>query len=186
MITPDKSGRLGKLESDRYLGKILAFVEQYERCKGIYKRGDGVVADERLLHEVIRKTHDDLFRYTQAYNFTQQINSPNHFKQAGHLAFWLRRLRPLSFDDEAAQVIDGHSNMSASYLAKASKYLNDEFSLLIGAYISVEGERSEGKEPTRNYLRGDILHDMIVICRYKSVSPHALTLFYRACFDSDT
>lgn len=121
-------------------------------------------------------------------------NEPNlakgldHFKQAGHLAFWLRRLSPLI---EAIDATDSLQDAGSYGLDKAGiafrdllkPYANEYLAFDLGYQIInyYEHARKDRKAVTVK-LNNDYYQTVCHFMKFKNVSPHALHLIYKSLF----
>lgn len=126
----------------------------------------------------IEKLHDDIG------------STPRHFKQCGHLCYWLRRQAPIQRVYPKQSVLQTHGK---EYFQEFSDVETDRSILLLlyhnefmafdtGLKIcrSYEARRHQ-KEVKLNYDT----HYLKVACQFlqeKNVSPHALTLIYKSLF----
>lgn len=112
---------------------------------------------------------------------------PNEVKQAGHYAFWIRKLKPLrivnleSLADEVRQLskikmVDGDINrvqdIVTPILARRL-FINETFALL--AAIGIAGEGGHYVE-----MSAKPFHDLVVSLRYHSFSPSAISALLMA------
>ena len=114
------------------------------------------------------------------------VEQPNHFKQAGHFGFWIRKLKPLrvidlkNFQDLFCQlrdedIITGRLN-HIKYEPPASRcrFVNEVFGVLVAIGII---KSSEGTAPE---LTENDLHDLVANLRYHSFSPSAFAAILEA------
>jgi hypothetical protein len=95
------------------------------------------------------------------------IRHPNPAKVAGHIVFWFRRIKPLSFSDDTPAKCFAVNEMTALWL---------------GLAICNTHRGNESKEVLR--LPPRIAKDWIFSLRYNSHSPHALATAFEL-FASD-
>lgn len=137
-----------------------------------------IMADRKILDEV----------GARAALTIGQVNmkEPNELKQAGHIAFWIRKLKPLSIIDPAdmAAIIEemalkglvrGAVQSAQSVAKKPMRflYVNEFFALLAAIGIC----RDARKEVT---MPANVIHDIAVSLRYHSFSPSAITAMLSA------
>lgn len=120
-------------------------------------------------------------------NLTEGLD---HFKQAAHLIFWLRRMSPL------VELVDTTSNLADSeglplttdevafraiLLPYHNEYLAFDFGFqIIKFYELGKSDPSERAETIQ--LSADYYRTMCHFMKYKTVSPHAINLIYRSLF----
>lgn len=114
----------------------------------------------------------------------------DHFKQCGHLAFWLRRLSPIveSYDtlqnlgdSQGYPLNDDEKAFRKLLLGYVNEYLAFDYGYQICKYYEIgqEGgsERAQSLAPDREYYQ-----TMCQFLKYKNVSPHAMHLIYKSLF----
>lgn len=112
----------------------------------------------------------------------------DHFKQCGHLAYWMRRMAPIvEYDDHIVKYESGEEIYKDEMRARkllfeyGTEFIAFDFAFQICFYYESErtDRHTEFKAPllTPNYLR-DICH----MLKFKHVSPHSMTLIYRSLF----
>lgn len=136
------------------------------------------------LHEAHGAWRNDLDRVgTNEKNLDEGLD---HFKQAGHLAFWLRRFCPIT---DALCSLDGASPSvdNERWRKFLFSYSNEYIAFLIGFNISQFYERFKSSlvENPRAFevsVRGEYMNMICHFLKYKTVSPHALTVIYKSLF----
>lgn len=130
-------------------------------------------------------------RLLEAHNLWEQdltnmsitdSEEPDHFKQAGFLAYWLRRRVVVERSAEA------EGKPEVIYRDDFLQYANEWCSFLVGFHICLPFEA--GRTPTTERLhelrtirlRPQYLRDIAVLLHHKNVSPHSLYLIYRSLF----
>jgi hypothetical protein len=114
----------------------------------------------------------------------------DHFKQCGHLAFWLRRLSPIVEahdtmqnlgDAEGYPLTDDEKAFRKLLLGYCNEYLAFDYAYQICKYYELGkqggSERAAALVPTREYY--------VTACqflKYKNVSPHAMHLILKSLF----
>ena len=158
-------------------GKFREFIRQeydYEvgRC-GLSPR-----LSRAALHDVHQCYRHDIRRLDKK----MKTSSPDHFKHAGFLAYWLRRHNPIrgwnsdSRDDVLAPVKKEERDFLLNY---RHVYL----AFWLGYKICLFYERetiSEGQ--TLPVLNKSYTESVCYLMKYKSISPHAMWLIYRSLF----
>lgn len=109
-------------------------------------------------------------------------DTPDHFKQAGFLAYWLRRRVVIEKSAEA----EGKSPVI--YQDDFLEYSNEWCAFLVGFRICLPFEAARTPGPARMEqlqtlrLKPEYLRDLAVLLHHKNVSPHSLYLIYRSLF----
>ena len=113
------------------------------------------------------------------------LDDPNEIKQAGHYAFWVRKLKPLrvvNLDEmvlacnqlEATGLLKGAPTVSQAIVPPGRRlYVNETFALLAAIGIAREGNY-------RIELTAKEFNDLAVSLRYHSFSPSALSAILMA------
>lgn len=115
---------------------------------------------------------------------------PDHFKQAGHLCYWVRRTRPVT--DIEVIVKSTKTDLSPNDAYKEEydlffNYINEYLGLDLGFHTVLFYHLYDKKNP-RHASRGmlpswDFIECTSHFMNSKNVSPHALFLIYKALFD---
>lgn len=114
----------------------------------------------------------------------------DHFKQCGHLVFWLRRMSPVvSVVDLTASIQDGHEfhlrdedRMFRDFLMA---YMNEYLSFDLGFQICKRYEIDSGHDGAGDVTLTPEYYAMAChFMKYKHVSPHSLSLVYKSLFFS--
>jgi len=108
------------------------------------------------------------------------MEQPNEIKQAGHYAFWIRKLKPLTVVD-LNQLKEAVDELAEQALLKGKieavqgtvppsrrRFVNEMFALLSAIGIAKAGNYNIEMTSTK-------LHDLAVNLRYHSFSPSALS-----------
>lgn len=114
----------------------------------------------------------------------------DHFKRAGHLAFWLRRMSPIvEFVDETQNIADGGEyeldNRENDFRDLMAGHANEYIAFDIGFQfckfyeIAIGSTRANSINLDEDYIR-TTCHFM----KYKQVSPHSLFMIYKSLFFS--
>jgi hypothetical protein len=109
-------------------------------------------------------------------------DTPDHFKQAGFLAYWLRRRVVVERSAE------GEGMPEVIYRDDFLRYCNEWSAFLIGFRICLpfEADRLRGEARMQDLhtfrLNPEYLRDLAVLLHHKNVSPHSLYLIYRSLF----
>lgn len=110
---------------------------------------------------------------------------PNHFKQAGHYAFWIRKLKPLSVADTDAYqnafdyfrekgLIQGEMAVIMRHVPKVrGSYISEIFAII----VAIGMVRRYGVELD---LNKDRINDLAVNLRYHSFSPSSFSAILEA------
>jgi hypothetical protein len=115
------------------------------------------------------------------------IHQPNELKQAGHYAFWIRKLKPLKIVDlvelretivelEKLSLIKGSIDQVQSIQCPspdASMFINELFAIVAAIAICRTGKFTVNMET-------QAMHDLATTLRYSSFSPTALSAILQA------
>ncbi len=115
------------------------------------------------------------------------IHQPNELKQAGHYAFWIRKLKPLKIVDlvelretivelEKLSLIKGSIDQVQSIQCPspdASMFINELFAIVAAIAICRTGKFMVNMET-------QAMHDLATTLRYSSFSPTALSAILQA------
>lgn len=114
----------------------------------------------------------------------------DHFKQCGHLAYWLRRLSPVVECLDVSQNIQDSEGYPLTedgvvfrkfLLGYMGEYLAFDFGFQIVKFYEMDqanpGQRADTLNLTDDYIRA-----ACQFLKYKHVSPHALHLIYKSLF----
>lgn len=120
-------------------------------------------------------------------------NEPNldqgldHFKQCGHLAFWIRRFTPLiELQDPTKNLGDAEGYPLSEYAIKFRKLLagygNEFLAFDFGFQIVRFYQKGLGSPrgdftPTQDYVE-TVCHSL----KYKAASPHSMHMLYKSLF----
>lgn len=114
----------------------------------------------------------------------------DHFKRAGHLAFWIRRMSPVveahdltgNFSDpKCAELDDNQKALKALLFGYANEYIAFDFGLAFCKYYELA--KHGGSERAANLkLNDDYFKVMCHFLKFKNVSPHAMFLIYKSLF----
>lgn len=116
-------------------------------------------------------------------------NGLDHFKQCGHLAYWLRRSSPIvEFLDSsgayATEVghLDEYGEELRTLLYKyGAEYLAFDFGYQICLFY--ERNKAEATERAKSLvISGDYIEMVCNFLKCKNVSPHSLSLIYKSLF----
>lgn len=176
-------GRLQAIEADE--NEFLAFYSEYSEDILHLARLFPRLSRPRVL-EAHGAWTKDLERVGANENKLQ--DGLDHFKRAGHLAFWLRRMSPIvEFVDETTNIADGaeydlmkHEHEFRDLMAgHANEYMAFDIGFQYCKFyeLSVGSKIAEGIELSEDYIR-TTCHFM----KYKQVSPHALFMIYKSLF----
>lgn len=136
----------------------------------------GITINRSIAYDVIRKTFEDMLRYRKSYNPHQNITTPDHFKEAAHFAYWIRRLKPFGFE------ADPEHQVNLEYQENFVRWINERIALHIMEFICVQGEIQHHRSPQTFRFPESLKNDFLHMFRYKHVSPHALMLILRSTF----
>lgn len=113
--------------------------------------------------------------------------NPDHFKQAGHLAYWIRRVRPISnlevinVDSKAdMSPEDAYADEYRLYFNYGNEYLAFELGYHLSLFYILFAATKPGRIVTPSW---DFIECTCHFLNAKNVSPHALFLIYKGFFD---
>ena len=117
----------------------------------------------------------------------------DHFKQAGHLAFWLRRMSPLieayeiegNYQDGQTYDVNGLAiDFRRLLFAYGNEYLAFDFAFqIVSFYEHSRSDRTGNGTAVR--LSRDYYETICHFLKFKNVSPHALHLIYKSLFNGN-
>jgi hypothetical protein len=147
-------------------------------------RLDPVLSKARL-YEVRGAWKNDLERVSS--NERNLSEGLDHFKQCGHLAFWIRRFTPLiEFHDQTKNIGDSEGYPLSDYELKfrallagyGNEFLAFDFGFqIVKFYQSGLGSKRANFMPDQDYVE-TICHSL----KYKAASPHSMHMLYRSLF----
>lgn len=118
----------------------------------------------------------------------------DHFKQAGHLAFWIRRMGPVTEamdlladmpPEEAEKKLGGVGADYREFLfAYCNEYLAFDFGFNLCRFYELAQEPASDRAKELR-LGEDYLRLACNFMKYKTVSPHAMMLVYKSLLLSD-
>ena len=138
----------------------------------------------------LRDTHfawrDDLKRVQERE--TRLKDGLDHFKQCGHIAYWLRRNSPITDYRDLSLIFEGPDQLypDEQEFRKVlenygGEYMAFDFGLQICQYY--EFERTDRIEKPRSpKISTEYMMDVCHMLKFKHVSPHSLYLIYRSLF----
>ena len=144
---------------DWFIGHIGPLLENLGIAKDL-----SVYIDALVAQDVVKCYFDDMDRYTKY----SPIDHPNIYKKMGHLAFWIRKLKPIIKVEPINEEL--------------SHRINEIFALTLAMFyckFGTENVQKLGKDPI---ISDKLWHDLLYFFRYKSVSPHALTMLLNAIY----
>jgi hypothetical protein len=120
----------------------------------------------------------------------QLHNGLDHFKRAGHLAFWIRRFTPVvELVDLTESIADAEGYPPTDAEIKFRKlltgYLNEYLAFDLGYLLCSFHEQAKegGSERARKLVLDDDYYRQIChSLKFKTVSPHALAATYKSLF----
>ncbi|NEU11300.1 hypothetical protein G3T14_04065 [Methylobacterium sp. BTF04] len=114
----------------------------------------------------------------------------DHFKRAGHLAFWLRRMSPIvEFVDETMNIADGGEytldESELKFRDLIAGHANEYMAFDIGFQYCKFYELSVGSKIAGTLdLSEDYIRTTCHFMKYKQCSPHSLFMVYKSLFYS--
>lgn len=164
------------------LNKISDYAEFVEFVRGGYKQeAEKAYLEPRFSDDLFHDAHQSyLWDIERLEN--NMHTSPDHFKQCGHLAYWLRRNSPvLSWDKQRDDCDLGQEQKECRRFILDFGRAFHAFAL--GYHICWSIERNKEKAfPMPPNLSHKRLTHICYYMKYKSVSPHAMGLIYESLF----
>ncbi|KQO42487.1 hypothetical protein ASF08_12850 [Methylobacterium sp. Leaf85] len=120
-------------------------------------------------------------------NENQLEEGLDHFKRAGHLAFWLRRMGPVvDFIDYSVNIADGIeynlSEKEADFRDLMFGHANEYIAFDIGLQYCKFYEPQTSLRAQGITLSDDYTRTTCHFLKYKQVSPHSLFMIYKSLF----
>lgn len=144
------------LQIEDFFSQWIKYMTKSENLKGT------IDIDMAICEELVYRYYEDLYRYeTISY-----IKDQNIFKRMGHIAFWTRKLHPLKLYPEQGDTLS----------EKIAPFVNERFAFML-ACICIEMETCIQIKFDENFIQDFIYH-----LRYKSVSPHSLSMLFHALY----
>ena len=142
---------ISKLDWVKFLFAILGTVEDHLGCP------DTLLLDRDIVREIAERARETVGSYNK--------ESPNVPKIAGHIAFWVRKLKPVSFEQ----------NATAKFLA-----VNELVSLYAAlAFCDQYHERRSQHHRSVIYrLSPRVIVDWATTMRFHSHSPHSTAMTF--------
>ena len=154
------------------LGKIKAVATHY-----------GFKADSSTIDPLIIK--EIAFRYNKEIeNRKKQKGYPDAFKQAGYLAFWIRKLKPLRCTaSRVALINEAFAYFAGLAIIDSVHPGSPQVSRRVKRDPTGSGftdtDFQDGKDRAREKFEKELMYSM----RYRPVSPHAMGLVYYAIWN---
>ena len=109
--------------------------------------------------------------------------TPDHFKNAGFLAYWLRRRVVVEI---ASRVGKGGTDKQTHFIGFANEICAFVVGFRLSLYFHYRRRIESGPDASKFLvnieLQDDLRHDVVTLLRHKEVSPHALYLIFAALF----
>ena len=108
--------------------------------------------------------------------------SPDHFKHAGFLAYWLRRHKPIREwpPESTDQMVTPRQEEARAFLVEYGHvYLAFSIGYKICLFYERESVSVDRASPT---LNKNYTQSVCYLMKYKSISPHAMGFIYRSLF----
>lgn len=137
---------------------------------------NNITINQSIAYDVIRKSYEDMLRYRKSFNPYNNIEMPDHYKEAAHLAYWIRRLRPFGFDPDPTHPVN------LDYQKEFIRWINEQLALHFMEFLCITGEKLHSNTPKSQKFPHNLKKDFLHMFRYKHVSPHALMLILRSTF----
>lgn len=176
-------GLLEEIEQDeqKFISFISEFTEKALAEAGLFPR----LSLARLI-EAKGAWKNDLHRV--GGNEPKLENGLDHFKRAGHLAFWLRRALPIvEYVDTTQNLGDAEGypldEQQKKFRELIAAYGNEFIAFEIGYQFCKYYEVAAGSERASNLILGeDFIRTTCHFFKFKSVSPHAMFMVYKSIF----
>lgn len=119
----------------------------------------------------------------------------DHFKQCGHLSYWLRRFSPiiefvdLDFGESERPMTAGEIALRTLMEGYSNEYMAFDFCFQICRHYEAESLERTSPRAKTIILSNDYYKLVCHFMKYKHVSPHAMHLVYKSLFffnDMDT
>ncbi len=108
---------------------------------------------------------------------------PDELKQAGHIAYWIRRCQPvIDIVPEKETLPDKRDERYHLLLRYGNELLAFDFGFNICALRNCPIEPDGSRRVSMTGITPDYIHTISHFMKNKSVSPHALFLIYKALF----
>lgn len=146
--------------------------------------------EPRLVYQRVIEIHgawiNDLQRISE--NEKNLDKGLDHFKHAGHLAYWVRRQAPvfeatdiqLNISDSPGYDLSDNESALRDLLFA---YLNEYLAFDLGfQFCKIHDLGRPGSRAKELVLNEDYIRTMCHFLKYKNVSPHALFLIYKSLF----
>lgn len=144
----------------------------------------------RLVYQRVLEIHgawvNDLDRISE--NEKNLDKGLDHFKHAGHLAYWVRRQAPVYEATDNLLDLGDSPGYDLSENEKALRnllfaYLNEYLAFDLGfQFCKIHDLNRAGSRAGTLVLNEDYIRTMCHFLKYKNVSPHALFLIYKSLF----
>ncbi|NJL08366.1 MAG: protein-glutamate O-methyltransferase family protein [Methylacidiphilales bacterium] len=167
------------------------FIEEFKKYAGevfgacrLYP----VISDARLIEVRGAWLHDLKHVGKHEPNLTDGLD---HFKQCGHLSFWIRRLSPVvEATDSKSDLGDAEGydlstieiGLRDTLFGYANEYLAFDYCFIICKYYEANKKGSPSEFARDLTISPDYYKVIRQFLKYKSVSPHAMHLIYRSLF----
>lgn len=120
--------------------------------------------DYNVAEEVIQRYLEDM----DCYDRYSDIGEPNVFKRLGHLAFWIRKLKPIK-------------TVTPADASPIVPVINEAIALLI-AFLYCDYSPDNPRVSYSIVLSDNQWRDVMGYLRYKSVSPHSMWMILSSIY----
>ena len=116
------------------------------------------------------------------------VNGLDHFKQSGHLAFWVRRISPviefadLDFGESELPMKPRETALRNLLKGYANEYLAFDFGYQICNFYEQKSVERPSPRAKGLILSPDYYQMICHFMKFKNVSPHAMHLIYKSLF----
>lgn len=188
------NGTLNAIAADKDV--FVSFIENYidETCAPSALWAQLSKARLYDVHHFWTKDIDCVSKYS-----LEEGNTPDHFKQAAHLTYWMRRAAPVidfkegdsslfgnpenTIEKSLSQEVNDHRDLLFKY---GSEYLAFNLGYLICKSYEITKAKDKSKQNKTNFVLNpfeiddDYINTIIFFLKEKNVSPHALFLVYKS------
>ena len=162
--------------------KFFQFIEEQYGHTAKREAGLSPVLLESRLQDAFYSWQSDIERMAKEINST-----PDHFKQCGVLAYWLRRCMPVVDFTRTDEYYPHRQEARKVRRVFFAHYSNEYLAFSLGVRICQFFETNKKVDPKPKpeiKLSHDYVDMMCSFLKRKHVSPHSLILIYRSLFQA--
>ena len=142
---------ISEIDWERFLFAVLDMVEHQLGCP------DTLLLDRDIVREIAERAKETVGSYNK--------DRPNIPKIAGHIAFWIRKLKPVSFSPDTTEKFLAANELVSLYVALA---FCDQY----------HRRRSEHHRAIIYRLSPRVILDWATTMRFHSHSPHSTAMIF--------